>query len=44
MLDHKLVTISHLRKSPIISNFQFLERDIYGLFMNKIKLYSMVFL
>lgn len=43
MPDHELVTASNLRKSPIVSNFRFLEWDIYGIPMNRIKPYSMVF-
>lgn len=43
MPDHELVTASNLQKSPIVSNFLVLEWDIYGIPMNRIKLYSMVF-
>lgn len=46
MPDHELVTASNLQKSPncpIVSNFRFLEWDIYGIPMNRIKPYSMVF-
>lgn len=43
MPDHELVTASNPRKSPIVSNFRFLEWDIYGIPMNRIKPYSMVF-
>lgn len=35
MPDHELVTASNLRKVPIVSNFLFLEWDIYGIPMNK---------
>lgn len=43
MPDHELVTASNLQKSPIVSNFLVLEWDIYGIPMNRIKPYSMVF-
>ena len=43
MPDHELVTAANLRKVPIVSNFRFLEWDIYGIPMNRIKPYSMVF-
>lgn len=43
MPNHELVTASNLRKVPIVSNFRFLEWDIYGIPMNSIKPYSMVF-
>ena len=41
MPDHELVTAS--KKIPIVSNFLFLEWNIYGIPMNRIKPYSMVF-
>jgi hypothetical protein len=40
MPDHELVTASNLRKVPIISIF---GMDIYGITMNRIKPYSMLF-
>lgn len=40
MPDHELVTASNLQKKPI---FRFLEWNIYGIPMNRIKPYSMVF-
>ena len=43
MPDHELVTASISKKIPIVSNFLFLEWNIYGIPMNRIKPYSMVF-
>lgn len=45
MPDHELVTASNLPKNPncFVSNFLFLEWNIYGISMNRIKPYSMVF-
>ena len=44
MPDHELVTASNLQKKiPIVSNFLFLEWNIYGIPMNRIKPYSMAF-
>ena len=43
MPDHELVTASNLQKIPILSNFLFLEWNFYGIPMNRIKPYSMVF-
>lgn len=40
MPDHELVTASNLQKK---TNFEFLEWNIYGIPMNRIKPYSMVF-
>lgn len=43
MPDHELVTASNLQKIPIVSNFFFLEWNFYGIPMNRIKPYFMVF-
>jgi len=43
MPDHELVTASNPRKSPNCFNFIFFEWDIYGVPMNRIKPYSMIF-
>lgn len=43
MPDHELVTASNLRKSPNCFELFFLEWDIYGIPMNRIKPYSMIF-
>ena len=43
MPDHELIIASNLQKIPILSNFLFLEWNFYGIPMNRIKPYSMVF-
>lgn len=39
MPDHELVTASNFQKIPIVSNFPFLEWNIYGISMNRINPY-----
>lgn len=43
MPDHELVTAPNLQKNPNFFELAFLEWNIYGIPMNRIKPYSMVF-